>query len=113
MTIIFGQFTAKFTNFTSGHGPVSDFSDAVNQLVLYFVYLFAARFVIVYVGNLCVSIAALRTTRAIRYAFLESTLRQEVWHFDKESNGSISSQVTTSKFDASSTPLLRPHRMGR
>jgi ATP-binding cassette, subfamily B (MDR/TAP), member 1 len=98
MTIIFGQFTSEFTDFTSGQGAVSSFSDSVNQLVLYFVYLFVARLVVTYVGNVLVNIAALRTTRAIRYAFLEKTLRQEVWHFDKESIGSISSQVTTSRF---------------
>lgn len=28
-------------------------------------------------------------------AFLESTLRQEVWHFDNTSNGSVATQVTT------------------
>ncbi len=95
MTIIFGQFASKFTNLSSGSAAVTDFTSSVNKLLLYFVYLFAARFVVVYVGTVCVSIAALRTTRAVRYAFLESTLRQEVWHFDKESNGSISSQVTT------------------
>lgn len=96
MTIIFGQFTKKFTNFVSqGGAGASEFQDAVNTLVLYFVYLFVARFVITYVANVCVGTAALRTTRAVRYAFLESTLRQEIWHFDKGDNGSISSQVTT------------------
>jgi ATP-binding cassette, subfamily B (MDR/TAP), member 1 len=95
MTIIFGQFTKKFTNFTSGNGAVSDFTDAVNTLVLYFVYLFVARFVITYIANICVGTAAIRTTSALRYAFLESTLRLEIWHFDMEDNGSISSQVTT------------------
>ena len=98
MTIVFGQFTKEFTNFTGGGGDAQDFRDAVDTLVLYFVYLFVARFSIVYIANLCVSIAALRTTRAIRYAFLEKTLRLEIWHFDKESYGSISAQVTTSKY---------------
>lgn len=28
-------------------------------------------------------------------AFLESTLRQEVWHFDNTANGSVATQVTT------------------
>ena len=97
MTIIFGRFTTEFTKFTSGGGDVSDFSDAVNSLVLYFIYLFVARFVIVYVANICVGTAAIRTTSALRYVFLEQTLRQEIWHFDKGDNGSISSQVTTSK----------------
>ncbi|KAK5165760.1 uncharacterized protein LTR77_008683 [Saxophila tyrrhenica] len=95
MTLVFGQFTTEFTKTTSGNGVASDFRSTVNQLVLYFVYLFVGRFCVVYISNVCVSIAALRTTRAVRYAFLDSTLRQEVWHFDKESNGSVSSQVTT------------------
>lgn len=97
MTIIFGQFTAKFNNFVTGNSSAEAFRKNVDHFVLWFVYLFVGRFVIVYVANTCVSIAAIRTTRAIRKAFLESTLRQEVWHFDKESNGSISTQVTTSE----------------
>lgn len=28
-------------------------------------------------------------------AFLDSTLRQEVWHFDNQANGSVATQVTT------------------
>lgn len=95
MTIIFGQFTAKFNDFVTGDSSAEMFKDNVDHFVLWFVYLFVGKFVIVYVANVCVSIAAIRTTRAIRKAFLESTLRQEVWHFDKQSNGSISTQVTT------------------
>lgn len=41
------------------------------------------------------SIAAIRTTKAMRIAFLEHTLRQEAWYFDEQGNGSIASQVTT------------------
>lgn len=41
------------------------------------------------------SIAAIRTTKALRIAFLEHTLRQEAWYFDEQGNGSIASQVTT------------------
>ena len=98
MTIIFGQFTAKFTNFTSNirnEQAAAQFRQDVNNFVLWFVYLFVARFGVVYIGNVCVSIAAIRTTRTIRKTFLEKTLRQEIWHFDKQSIGSISSQVTT------------------
>lgn len=101
MTIIFGNFTAKFNDFSTGHGSAAAFRRNVDHFVLWFVYLFVFRFVVVYVSNLAVSIAAIRTTSAIRKAFLEKTLRQEVWHFDNEANGSISSQVTTSE-------LLRP-----
>ena len=102
MTILFGQFTAKFTNFSTGGGSAEEFRNNVDNFVLWFVYLFVGRFVLVYVANTTVSIAAIRTTRAIRRAFLESTLRQEVWHFDKDGNGSPATQVTTSKLPSPS-----------
>ena len=100
MTIIFGQFTTKFTGFVSGtrsEQAAQEFRNNVDTFVLWFVYLFVARFFVVYVANVTVSIAAIRTTRTVRKTFLEKTLRQEIWHFDKQSIGSISSQVTTSK----------------
>lgn len=39
--------------------------------------------------------AAIRTTRSLRQVFLEHTLRQEIWHFDRRSNSAIATQVTT------------------
>lgn len=42
-----------------------------------------------------VSIAALRTTRALRQAFLEHLIRQEIWHFDEQGQGATAAQVTT------------------
>lgn len=48
-----------------------------------------------YISTLSISIAAIRTTTALRQAFLEKTLRQEIWHFDKRSNGAIASQIST------------------
>ncbi|WPG98770.1 Hypothetical protein R9X50_00156600 [Acrodontium crateriforme] len=95
MTIIFGNFTTNFNSYSTGGFDPDSFTASVNKSILYFVYLFVARLVVSYVGTVCVTIGAIRTTRAIRKAFLESTLRQEVWHFDNESNGSISTQVTT------------------
>nr|POE79657.1 multidrug resistance protein 1 [Quercus suber] len=55
------------------------------------------RFAVVYLGNVCITIAALRTVRAIRKRFLETTLRQEVWHFDKHASGSIATQGIAEK----------------
>ena len=95
MTLIFGQFTTKFNNFSTGQSSPGDFRSDVDHYVLWFVYLFVARFVITYITNIAITVAAIRTTRALRRAFLESTLRQEVWHFDKQSNGSAATQVTT------------------
>lgn len=44
---------------------------------------------------MAVNVAAIRTTKALRLAFLEHILRKEVWYFDKQGNGAIASQVTT------------------
>ncbi|ETN36902.1 uncharacterized protein HMPREF1541_07889 [Cyphellophora europaea CBS 101466] len=95
MSLIFGQFTNQFSDFSIGQANRENFQNSVDDLVLWFVYLFIARFVIVYAANVAISTAAIRTTAAIRRAFLEATLRQEVWHFDKASNGSAATQVTT------------------
>ncbi|KAK3617121.1 hypothetical protein LTR56_025497 [Elasticomyces elasticus] len=94
MTLVFGSSTTAFNQVAVGQADRQAFTDRINHLVLYFVYLFVARFVIGYIATLCICIAATRTTRALRKAFLESLLRQEVWHFDKGGNGSPASQVT-------------------
>ena len=100
MTLVFGSSTASFNNFAAGQGNAQQFTSQINQLVLYIVYLFVARFVIGYVATLFICIAATRTTRSLRKAFLESLLRQEVWHFDKDGNGSPATQVTTSTWSS-------------
>lgn len=100
MTVVFGQITARFADFTSDGGDSitpQEFRDDVDDFVLWFVYLFVGRFVISYIATQAASVAAVRVTRTIRVAFLESVLRQEVAHFDRP-NGSISAQVTTSKY---------------
>ena len=45
--------------------------------------------------QLCISIAATRTTKALRQDFLKQTLRQDITFFDSPQSGSISVQVTT------------------
>ncbi|KAK3686424.1 hypothetical protein LTR37_019812 [Vermiconidia calcicola] len=95
MTLVFGASTSAFSDFGSGQSSPQQFRTEVNQLVLYFVYLFVGRFVVGYVATLCVCVAAARTTNALRKAFLESLLRQEVSHFDMQGNGSAATQVTT------------------
>ncbi|KAL8243603.1 hypothetical protein R6Q59_009861 [Mikania micrantha] len=94
MTLVFGKSTAAFSS-VSTRSNTQEFQSTVNQLVLYYVYIFIGRFVIGYVATLCVCVAGARTTRSLRKAFFECNLRQEIWHFDKLSNGSIAAQVTT------------------
>ncbi|KAJ8113541.1 hypothetical protein OPT61_g4346 [Boeremia exigua] len=94
MTLIFGKSTAEFNQQATGQDSAT-FTRNINKLVLYFVYLFAARFIIGYLCTLCVCIAAARTTCALRKDFMEKLLRQDIAHFDKEGSGSAASQVTT------------------
>jgi ATP-binding cassette subfamily B (MDR/TAP) protein 1 len=95
MTLIFGQFTTDFNNFTTGRSTPDQFRGRVDSFVLWFIYLFVARFVLSYTSCILVSIAGVRTTRSMRLALIESTLRLEVSHFDKQGNGSAATQVTT------------------
>jgi ATP-binding cassette subfamily B (MDR/TAP) protein 1 len=96
MTIVFGQSTSSFNGYVTGENSSAQFEDNVQRLVLYFVYLFAGRFVIGYIGTLCICVAGARTTNALRKAFLDSLLRQELAHFDMHDGGSTATQVTTS-----------------
>jgi hypothetical protein len=96
MTLVFGQSTAEFNQQATGQHS-STFTSNINKLVLYFVYIFAARFVLGYLGTLCICVAAARTTCALREDFLDKLLRQDVAHFDKGGSGSAATQVTTSE----------------
>lgn len=101
MTIVFGSSTSTISGQTSSPGDAQRFKQKIDHLVLYFVYLFVARFVLGYIGTLCACVAAARTTNALRKAFLESLLRQGIPHFDKPGNGSVATQVTTSMHSCS------------
>ncbi|PNS20971.1 Leptomycin B resistance protein pmd1 [Sphaceloma murrayae] len=95
MALIFGEFTTKFTANTTTGANAQGFLNDVNTFVLWFVYLFLGRLVVLYVANMTISTAAIRTTRTIRKQILECTLRQEIWYFDTQTSGSIASQITT------------------
>lgn len=95
MALVFGSSTTSFNNFGTGTANQTEFRATVDRLVIYFVYLFVGRFVVGYIGTLCICIAAARTTNAVRKAFLESLLRKQISHFDANDNGSVAAQVTT------------------
>lgn len=52
-----------------------DFRAGVNSFVLWFVYLFVARFIVGYIATLTISISSIRTTRTLREALLSHMLR--------------------------------------
>ena len=70
----------------------------VEYFTLYFVYLFVAKFVLVYVYSLGASVAAIRTTKTLRLDFLQCLLRQDISFFDSKEGGSPSVKVTTNGY---------------
>ncbi|PLB53566.1 P-loop containing nucleoside triphosphate hydrolase protein [Aspergillus steynii IBT 23096] len=95
MTIIFGQFTTKFSNFAGASGDRDSFKDDVDHFVLWFIYLFVGKFLCTYIATMAISVAGIRTTRALRQAFLSHLLRTEIWYFDTARTGSPATQITT------------------
>jgi ATP-binding cassette subfamily B (MDR/TAP) protein 1 len=87
-----------FNDFALGRLSPSEYMDNVSHFTLYFVYLFIAKFVLVYVYSLGASIAAIRTTKALRLDFLQSLLRQDISFFDSKEGGSPSVKVTTNGY---------------
>ncbi|TVY41644.1 Sophorolipid transporter [Lachnellula subtilissima] len=95
MNLIFGKFVTTFNNFALGLVAPDDYMREVSKYALYFVYLFIAKFFLVYTHSVCVSIAAIRATKALRLDFLRNLLRQDMNYFDSKEAGSPSVKVTT------------------
>ncbi|RYP77343.1 hypothetical protein DL771_001138 [Monosporascus sp. 5C6A] len=95
MDLVFGKFVTTFNNFAIGAVSPDDYMSQVSRYSLYFVYLFIAKFFLVYIHTVCVSVAAIRATKTLRLDFLQSLLRQDMSYFDSEEAGSPSVKVTT------------------
>ncbi|RAR14080.1 leptomycin b resistance protein pmd1 [Stemphylium lycopersici] len=98
MTVVFGQLVGTFTDYfipgttiTSG-----EFQDEVNNLTLYLVYLFIAKFALSYISMLTIRISGLRISAALRLAYLRALFRQPVSVIDTISPGKVSTRITTS-----------------
>lgn len=95
MAIIFGQFTSEFNKFSDGRAELDQFRRDTTRLALWYLGIFAGRFVFTYVATIGATISGIRTTRALRQAFLEHILRTEIWYFDTAKHGPYVTQVAT------------------
>ncbi|KAL3467823.1 P-loop containing nucleoside triphosphate hydrolase protein [Aspergillus heterothallicus] len=95
MTIVFGQFASKFTDFAGGSTDSSAFAGIVNEFVLWFIYLFVGRFVVTLTATLAITVSGIRTTRALRQAYFEHLLRTEIWYYDTAKDSSPAVQIST------------------
>ncbi|KXS96066.1 hypothetical protein AC578_6380 [Pseudocercospora eumusae] len=95
MELLFGNFVTTFNRFSRNEISRDKYMDEVERLSLYLVYLFIAKLVLSYIHTLCISISAIRTTKALRIDFMKALLRQEVAYFDSPEAGSPAVKVTT------------------
>ncbi|KAK1144086.1 hypothetical protein N8T08_005748 [Aspergillus melleus] len=95
MDLLLGKMITTFNNQATGADSGSNFQSQLNKFTLYFVYLFVAKFGLVYIWTLSISVSSLRTTKAIRIAFLTRLLQQDIAYFDSNQGGSPVVQVTT------------------
>lgn len=95
MAVIFGRFTSEFSKFADGQADLDISKRDTTRLVLWYLGLFVGKFVLTYLSTIGITISGIRTTRALRQAFLEHLLRTEIWHFDTAKHGSAVTQVTT------------------
>ncbi|OAX77035.1 hypothetical protein ACJ72_08671, partial [Emergomyces africanus] len=96
MTLVFGGFVTTTTGFATGAVTPEKFRSEVNKLALWFIYLFVGKFVLTYTFTVAITIAGIRTTKALRVDFLEKTIRQDINFFDSSNQGATAMHVTTS-----------------
>lgn len=94
MTVIFGRLVKEFNGWAAGTLTPEELRSAVNKNSLYFVYLFIAKFFLVYIHTSCFTITATRATRAIRLAYIRSLLRQDISYFDTCTPGSVATSIS-------------------
>ncbi|CBX99230.1 similar to multidrug resistance protein 1 [Plenodomus lingam JN3] len=95
MDLVFGKFVTTFTGFATGSTTPEKYRSEVNKYTLYFIYLFVAKFGLVYIHSVGISISAIRTTKALRIDFIKCILRQNIAYFDSSEAASVTTQVTT------------------
>lgn len=95
MNLVFGKQVTTFNNFALGTVTPADFRSEVNRYTLFFVYIFIGRFVLNYLWTVCLSISAIRITKAMRIRTLQSALRQPISYFDVTKASSTTVLVTT------------------
>ncbi|WYZ41785.1 hypothetical protein EsH8_V_000680 [Colletotrichum jinshuiense] len=96
MNIVFGQLVGTFTGFFSqgSSETQADFVRAVNQGVLYIVYLFIARLVLTYLSNLGFRMTSLRISATIRLTYLKSLFSLPISMLDMLAPGQTAAIIT-------------------
>ncbi|KAK1543168.1 ABC transporter [Colletotrichum paranaense] len=96
MNIVFGQLVGTFTGFfMQGTSETQeDFEKAVNQGVLYIVYLFIARLILTYLSNLGFRMTSLRISAKIRLHYLRCLFNLPISMLDMLAPGQTAAIIT-------------------
>lgn len=96
MNIIFGKLVGSFSSFfTPGSTLTSDeFSRSINHQTLFYVYLWIAKFSLVYIAMFSLRVIGIRISAAIRLAYLKALFAQPISVLDKMPPGSAAGIIT-------------------
>ncbi|KAK1243185.1 hypothetical protein MKX07_003813 [Trichoderma sp. CBMAI-0711] len=97
MALVLGRLTANFTGFGSVDNKQSthDFMKQVQKNALYFVYLFIAKFLLVYIWSFGFGYSANRMVQALRLKCLNRVLNRTITAHDAQTPGALSNTITT------------------
>ena len=93
MTVVFGSLAGSFQAFFNGSGT-SNFSNKVDHLTLYFIYLAIGEFATVYIATVGFIYVGEHISGKIREHYLASILRQNIGYFDKLGAGEMTTHIT-------------------
>ncbi|KAB8303395.1 hypothetical protein EYC80_004824 [Monilinia laxa] len=96
MNVVFGELVGDFSGF---YNPDSDetkeiFTQAINQNVIYMLYLFLGRLLLDYVAVLGFRMVSIRISASIRIAYLNALFRQPISVLDTLPSGQTASIIT-------------------
>lgn len=95
MTLVFGSSINELNSFDSGKQSSIALYNALSHNALLFVYLFIARYVLVYIHSSCFGVSGIRATRAFRQQFIKSVIRQDIAFIDSCSLGGIPTTISS------------------
>ncbi|CAG7563307.1 unnamed protein product, partial [Fusarium equiseti] len=91
--VIYGLLVSVFNGFSNGSVEASKLRSEISTFSLYYVYLSIALFIFTYLGTLGFYFSGDRIARALRIAYLEAVIRQNMAFFDVLPPGEISNRI--------------------
>lgn len=94
MTIVFGASVNVFNQHALGEVSGDVLYDEITKNALWLLYLFIARFFLVYIHSTCFGLVGIRVTSAFRLDFIRSMVRQDVSFIDSCAPGIVASTIS-------------------